>query len=162
VGGAGTGGAPAPWTPQSDPRFGALSQDPAHGNKVTPGSANEAVVGLTLEHEGKVPGPISRSPDPRSEFVDGNGQSWDVKSPVSEEKMPARNRPPPPGTTGPRPGSFVLSSFEQTVSKETTYGNNVMIDTSNLNASDTAALKAWAQGTPPPAALKGKSVVFYP
>jgi hypothetical protein len=63
-------------------RFGPLAMDPAKG-KISPGSVEEAAIGLAAESAGVVPGPITREATGQAEFVDGTGNFWDVKSPVS-------------------------------------------------------------------------------
>jgi hypothetical protein len=154
------------YCPQTDPRFDSLSQDPAHGTgpeSVTPGSLNEAVVGLTLENQGKVPGPIERADRPESEFKDGKGQYWDVKAPVSgvnlpEPAPPKGKKPKPPRAPEDRPGAFKLASFEKTIDKEVAKNNNLMIDTSQMTPADAAALEAYVAGR---SDLNGK-VLFYP
>ncbi|HEY2509955.1 MAG TPA: polymorphic toxin-type HINT domain-containing protein [Polyangiaceae bacterium] len=150
----GPGGSTTPsgaYDPRSDPRFGSLASDPAHGGAQTPGSINEAVVGLTLEHQGAVPGPIQRATDPKSEFTDGTGQKWDVKAPRSGAFLP-------PGKNGqPAKGSFDLGNFEKTVAKEQKNGNNLMVDVSNMTPADAQALKGWVASQPN---LNGK-VLYY-
>jgi len=59
------------------PRLDKLSVDPARGQ--TDGTWGEAEVGLGLEKRGAVHG-ITRSSNPKSEFLDSSGQKWDVKA----------------------------------------------------------------------------------
>lgn len=63
-------------------RFGPLANDPAKGH-LTPGSVEEAAIGLAAEKLGLLPAPIVREKTGLAEFIDANGGLWDVKSPVS-------------------------------------------------------------------------------
>ncbi len=105
-----------------------LAKDPAQGNKVTPKTTQEAKVGLDLEKQGKLDGPITRSPDPRAEFVDAKGQKWDVKTFNS-------NFPP-------KQGGFTPQSAINSMGKDIALGENIIVDTSNMSAQAIADLKA--------------------
>jgi hypothetical protein len=63
-------------------RAPALAYDPAKG-KTSPGSVEEAAVGLAAERAGIVVPPLMRDPSGAAEFIDGAGTCWDVKSPLS-------------------------------------------------------------------------------
>jgi hypothetical protein len=88
-----------------------LARDPAHGNRMTSSSKQEAIVGIALEAAGKLPGPIVREQSGKSEFVDANGQRWDVKAFTS--KYPKRKG----------------------------VGENVILDTRDLDVADQRALQ---------------------
>jgi hypothetical protein len=147
---------PTPYDPRSDPRWNDLSQDPAHNGKVTENSKTEADIGLSLEHDGRLPGPIVRDPTGASEFIDANGQHWDVKSPQSYY----------PGTTNkipPKKGGFTLDpnnkkNFQNKVDSQLQGDENVIINTQNMDPADAQALKDYAASR---SDWTGK-VIFYP
>lgn len=64
------------------PNFKNLSKDPDHNFKITPTSKLEAVSGIEAERLGLIASPIARGP-PGSEFIDGQKNLWDVKTPIS-------------------------------------------------------------------------------
>ncbi len=66
------------FTQEEIPRLDELHRDPAVGEPRADNWA-EAEVGLGLEKQGAVHG-LTRSTDPKAEFVDSTGQSWDVKA----------------------------------------------------------------------------------
>jgi hypothetical protein len=105
----------------------ALASDPAHGGKISPKSIQERTVGLELEKAGKVPGPITRDPSGKAEFIDGAGNKWDVKGFNSD--FP------------PKKGGFSLAKDAGKVDKSLASGENVMLDTSKMKPEDVAALK---------------------
>ncbi|CUI02848.1 hypothetical protein BN2497_473 [Janthinobacterium sp. CG23_2] len=70
----------------ADPRFGALSTDPAHAGKFTVGGLREAMAGLEAEAQGTIRYPISRGPK-EIEFYDADGTPYDVKTPPTIPKV---------------------------------------------------------------------------
>jgi len=104
-----------------------LAQDPAHGGKLDPKGKREREVGLGLEESGEVKGPIVRDPSGDAEFIDGDGQTWDVKGFNS-------NYPP-------NKGGFDVDRDADKVDSELESGENVMIDTEKLTPSDVEALR---------------------
>ena len=104
-----------------------LAKDPAHGGKVSPKSLREAEVGLTLEEQGRLKAPIRREPTGKAEFIDANGQEWDVKA--FNSNYPKRK------------GGFDLQTDMKKVEAEIAKGENVIIDTVDLKAGDLTALK---------------------
>jgi hypothetical protein len=125
-------------------RLQELAKDPAHGGRTSAASRAEAEAGLGLEEGGVLRGPIRRSANPGEEFIDGNGQSWDVKAFRSDVV---------------RRGRFTVDTAMESIGKEIRQsGNNVILDTRNLTADDVAALKNALTQTPD---LLAK-VVFYP
>lgn len=116
-----------PRHPRSAEELEDLARDPAHGGRVTPGSARERDVGLGLEGSGEVAGPITRDPTGSAEFIDGNGQAWDVKGFNSNYT--------------PRKGGFSLERDAGKVERELASGENVMLDTGNLSPEHSQLLK---------------------
>jgi len=102
-----------------------LSRDAAHGGKISLKTIQEARVGLALEEAGKLAPPIARCPNPAAEFIDGNGVMWDVKGFFS----------------GTGRGAFKLVDDLAKVNAELAAGDNVIIDTSKMNAADIQALR---------------------
>ncbi|OKI73951.1 hypothetical protein A6A27_19650 [Micromonospora sp. CB01531] len=143
---------PKPGTPEYDRRVQELAADPAHNGKISAKSRREAEVGLEAEAQGKIPGPIRRAEldntDPafqkdQGEFIDGNGNNWDVKSPV--DTFPAgrqAGQPMPEGTKGRYDGD----EFEQKLADEVDGGQHVIIDSKNLSPSSLADLKRRVAG----------------
>jgi hypothetical protein len=105
-----------------------LAQDPAHGNRLTNNGRDEAVIGLTLETLGYLPGPIVREPSGKAEFVDAKGTQWDVKRFNSHWPI--------------RTGGFELVRAMQQLVDQIQAGENVIIDTTNLKRLDWARLRA--------------------
>ncbi|MFG1501168.1 hypothetical protein ABMA70_13260 [Halobacteriovorax sp. XZX-3] len=62
--------------------FDSLASDPDHNFKQTQTSQLEAVSGLYAQERGIIAAGIERGPE-GTEFVDGNGIFWDVKTPIS-------------------------------------------------------------------------------
>lgn len=125
-------------------RLDDLARDPAHGGQITDATRAEAEVGLGLEESGQVPGPIRRSENPGEEFIDGAGQAWDVKAYRSEAPNGRR--------------VFDLDRSVNQVRSEVRLGENVMIDTRNLDAADAQALRDAVAADPSLA----DNVLFYP
>jgi Flp pilus assembly pilin Flp len=100
-------------------RLNELAKDPGQGGKITPKTLQEARVALDLERSGRLTGPVTRSPDPMADFIDGNGQKWDVKTFNS-------NFPP-------SKGGYTLDASMQQIGRELNRKENVILDTSNLS-----------------------------
>jgi hypothetical protein len=130
---------PEPKPPEPKPKtfqrtqaeMDALASDPAHGGAISPKSIQERTVGLGLEKDGKVPGPITRDPTGAAEFIDGQGTKWDVKGFNSD--FP------------PKKGGFSLARDAGKVDKSLASNENVMLDTSKMKPEDVAALKQEGQ-----------------
>lgn len=151
---AGTDGyrTPAPGTPEYARRVEELAADPAHNGNISAKSRREAEVGLEAEAQGKIPGPIRRAEldnsDPafqkdQGEFVDANGNHWDVKAPA--DIFPAGRYAGQPMPEGMR-GRYNGDDFEQKLADEVTGGQHVVIDTRNLSPSAVADLKRRVAG----------------
>ncbi|MEU8299129.1 hypothetical protein AB0C04_17815 [Micromonospora sp. NPDC048909] len=143
---------PKPGTPEYDRRVEELAADPAHNGNISAKSRREAEVGLAAEAEGKIPGPIRRAEldnsDPafqkdQGEFIDSNGDNWDVKAPA--DVFPAGRHAGQPMPEGMR-GRYDGDEFEQKLADEVAGGQNVVIDTKNLSPSAVADLKSRVAG----------------
>ena len=62
---------------------------------------------------------IRRDPTGKAEFIDGNGQAWDIKSFNSNYK--------------PNKGGFRLDKAMNTIKKSLDENENVIVDTSNMS-----------------------------
>jgi len=120
-----------------------LAKDPAQGGKITPKTLREADVAMGLESRGRLKAPVTREPTGGADFVDGNGQEWDVKQFNS-------NFPP-------EKGGFDLTKSMTKINESLRDGENVIVDSVNMSPSDLNALKqaVQAQGL-------GDKVIFYP
>ena len=100
----------------------ALEEDPAHSGSTRPidieKGQHEARVGLELEERGSLSN-ITRDATGKAEFIDGNGQAWDVKSFNSNYK--------------PNKGGFRLDKAMNTIKKSLFENENVIVDTSNMS-----------------------------
>lgn len=98
-----------------------LALDPAHSGSNRPidieKGQHEARVGLELEERGKLKN-IVRDPTGKAEFIEDNGQAWDMKSFNSNYK--------------PNKGGFRLDKAMNTINKSLEEGENVIIDTINM------------------------------
>ena len=105
-------------------RMAELAADPAHNNSTRAWDIikgkHEAEVGLSLERQGKLTD-IIRDPTGKAEFIEKNGigQKWDIKSFNS-------NYPP-------RKGGFQLEKALNTIEKELSVGENVIVDTTSMS-----------------------------
>ncbi|WP_228468789.1 WXG100 family type VII secretion target [Paenibacillus sp. JNUCC32] len=105
-----------------------LAKDPDHNFKIDDKTKIERQAGLELEVRGELTGPILRDPiTGRGEFVDGNGQVWDVKGFNS-------NYPP-------RKGGFRLDKAIVDIEDELRKGENVILDTTKLSQDHIGQLK---------------------
>ena len=110
--------------PRTAEEYEDLARDPAKGGEITSGSIAEREVGLGLEERGEVPGPIRRDPTGGAEFVDANGQDWDVKAYRSEF-----------------PNGFRPEKIEESLKISKLTNERIMFDTRNLSASDLETLR---------------------
>ncbi|WP_344903471.1 hypothetical protein [Actinomadura meridiana] len=129
-----------PGTPEYQARLTELAKDPAHGGKISAKTEREAEVGLQLERDGLLPGPIKRAPFDEAgmdqgEFVDATGKYWDVKSSPDLQPSYGRN----PGEPIPRPQS--AERFTAMVNKEIGEGRNVIIDPIGMTPERVNAMK---------------------
>ena len=107
-----------PMSPQERAqRLEELAKDPAQGGKATAKTRREAEVGLSMEEQGKLPGPITRDPTGASEFIDATGQKWDVKGWNSQYAPRGYNTP----------DAMAL------IQKEMGVGENVIVDTLKMS-----------------------------
>lgn len=109
-----------------DAKGAALARDPAKGEALQPGGIEEASVAFMAEHYGVLPQPVGRETTGYSEFVDGQGRNWDVKSPLS----------PPPGA------GWVLDVPHQVekVREDLAQGDRILLNLSRCSATDAAAV----------------------
>jgi len=157
---------PKKGTPEYQKRYDELSKDPAHGGKVTRNSKREAEVGLDLESQGRLPGPIQRSPLGKAtdgsgldlgEFFDRSGKAWDVKGfkdkfPLDSKKNPGQTMPE--GTQG----RYSRTKARDTIQKEINGGKNIILDSRDLSPAAHADLDNLVKSEP---GWKGK-VIWYP
>lgn len=113
--------------PRTQQELDDLARDPAHGNQITPKGLHEKKIGLNLESRGQLPGLIQRDSTGAAEFIDANGVKWDIKSFNS-------NFPP-------KKGGFDLNRDLGKIQVELNKGENVILDTTNLNATHTQQLR---------------------
>lgn len=112
---------------RSPEELDALASDPAHGGRIDGKTMREREVGLGAEARGLVSGPIRRDPTGAAEFIDSDGQAWDVKGFRSD--FP------------PKSGGFDLARDLGKVERELAAGHNVIIDTEKLDERDLGELK---------------------
>jgi hypothetical protein len=144
---SGSGGTPSsadpqytPGTPEYQARISELSKDPAKGGASKPSSVREAQVGLQLEADGQVPGPITRAPldavgKDQGEFLDGTGQRWDVKS--SPDLRPSYRT----GAGQPISNPQSAGGFTSMINKSLGQGENVMLDPDGMSPGRLAQLQ---------------------
>jgi len=129
-----------PGTPEYEARISDLSKDPAKGGVPKPQSVREAQVGLQLERDGQVPGPITRAPfdaagKDQGEFVDSAGQHWDVKS--SPDFRPSYRE----GAGQPIDNPQTTERFTTMINDQLTDGKNVMLDPDGMSPGRLAQLQ---------------------
>ncbi|MFI0351589.1 Hint domain-containing protein [Actinomadura sp. 9N407] len=135
--GVGSGpGTPEPGTPEYQQRIDELSQDPSHVGKVTPQQIREAEVGLELERRGDLPGPIKRAPKingkDTGEFVDANGQHWDIKGFTDiYQGGPKKGQPMPPNARGRYDRQEAISAINHELAQNPV--EKVILDPKNLS-----------------------------
>jgi hypothetical protein len=99
-------------------RLRELAQDPAHSNLITRKGLHEAEVGLALEENGQLLGPIQRDSTGRAEFIDAHSVRWDIKSFNSHHP--------------PSKGGYELNDCLSKIAHELVKDENVIIDTTDL------------------------------
>jgi hypothetical protein len=105
-------------------RYQHLARDPAHGGKIGPKSLRESAVGLALEHQSRLAGPISRYPTAAAEFSDANGHAWDVK-----------------GWHSGFPSGYNRDRALAEICSEIAKNENVIIDTAKMSEAHIAELR---------------------
>jgi hypothetical protein len=130
----------APGTPEYDARISELSKDPAQGGASKALNVREAQVGLQLEGDGQVPGPITRAPfdaagKDQGEFIDSTGQHWDVKS--SPDLRPSYRT----GAGQPIANPQTTQEFTTMINDELGEGQNVMLDPDGMSPARLAQLQ---------------------
>ncbi len=103
-----------------------LARDPASGGTVDADSLREAEVGVLLDQRGDLPGPLRRDASGAGEFFDANGELWDIKAFRSTR---------PDGSP-----NFVLEAALSSIQGEFLAGENIILDTLNLDEADLSAL----------------------
>ena len=98
-------------------RLEELAKDPAHGGKISDKTIQEARVGLEAEARGDLPGPITRDPSGAAEFIDGQGELWDVK-----------------GFNTDYANGYDLGSAMEKIGRSIDQGENVLLDPSKMNS----------------------------
>ena len=104
-----------------------LAKDPAHGGRMTATSKREALVGYSLESEGRLLAPIHREATGSAEFVDGSGQRWDVKA--FNSRYPIHR------------GGFLLTRAISKIEGQFRSGENVILDVVDLKPHDAKLLR---------------------
>lgn len=132
--------------PELASRIEKLSLDPAKGGKPTPGSVEEAQVGIYAELAGVVAPPIIREETGAAEFVDENQIKYDVKSPKS----------PPPGA------KWAFDAAHQIVKirHDQSNGEKVLLNLSKCTPGDTSTLILEIMQNLNPEELKNLSILM--
>ena len=130
---------PDPGTPEYDHRLQELAKDPAKSGAIGRKSRREAEVALDLERRGDLPGPVKRQPldnsDPShqsdlGDYVDADGQRWDVKGPTDTfPDGPRAGQKMPEG----QKGRYERSRLENAIGEEIAHGQHVILDTRHLS-----------------------------
>lgn len=124
-------------------RYQALALDPAHIGQISEKTLRESGVGLALESQGRLPGPITRYPTPAAEFTDASGQAWDVKT--FNSGFP------------PEKGGFAVEKSLKEIQSEIGKNENIILDTKDMTPDHIQQLRdAISQ-----AGLNGK-VIWFP
>ncbi|MFQ6391995.1 hypothetical protein ACLMAJ_00930 [Nocardia sp. KC 131] len=145
---AGTGNSTnTPGTSEYERRIEELAKDPAKNGASSPQSKREAEVGLQAEHDGSIPGPITRAqPGPngedQGEFIDSNNERWDVKS--SPDSQPGYR----PGAGQPIPNPQTDEQFTKMIDKDIATGENVLLDPDGMSAARRAHLDQLVANNP--------------
>lgn len=97
-------------------------------------------MGLQMERDGQVPGPITRAPldaagKDQGEFIDSTGQRWDVKS--SPDLQPSYR----PAAGQPITNPQTTQEFIKTINDELADGENVMLDPDGMSPTRLAQLQ---------------------
>ena len=124
---------------------------------------------LDLEDKGRLPKEVRRpvKGDGHSgDIVDGANKDWDFKRPrsraelisdIQREAVAKGRQPPNFAPAQVVEGEFELTKTLNAIRSEIAAGENVIIDTSKLNAADLATLEQAIKSTP----LEAR-VIFYP
>ncbi|MGY3779368.1 hypothetical protein [Isobaculum melis] len=102
-----------------------LATDPAIGFRITEKTKAEREVGLALEALGEVQD-ISREPSGKADFIDSEGQKWDVKAYQSYLFKSNQNQ---------------IAEMIKSIQKSLSEQENVMIDTRGLSKTDFTTLQ---------------------
>lgn len=121
------------------------------GKQPTPAQAakgrREGEIAIGCEEAGAVPGPVTRPTQKgQGDFIDGNGNRWDIKGFKSPENLP-------PGASG----AYTDKEATAKIVAELAHGRNVVLDLSDLNAADRESLKRLVQNNPD---WHGKVVIY--
>ncbi|MYR07541.1 hypothetical protein GTV32_15070 [Gordonia sp. SID5947] len=138
---------PDPGTAEFDARVQELGHDPSHqGVPLDAKGIQEVSVGLAAERQGIIPGPIERAElgpagEDRGDFVDANGDRWDVKS--SPDMRPSY---------ADRPGEPIKpksdEKFIRSIDRELDKGENILMDTDGMSPERQAHLRELIDGKP--------------
>ncbi|MEU0874148.1 hypothetical protein [Nocardia brasiliensis] len=136
-----------PGTDEYQRRLDELAKDPAKNGASNPQSRREAEVGLQAEHDGLIPGPITRAqPGPngedRGEFVDSNNERWDVKS--SPDSQPGYR----PGAGQPITNPQTDADFTKMIDKDLATGEKVLVDPDGMSPARRAHLEEMVANNP--------------
>ncbi|WP_206055250.1 hypothetical protein [Nocardia sp. CS682] len=128
-------------------RVDELARDPAKNGASSPQSRREAEVGLQAEHDGAIPGPITRAqPGPngedQGEFVDSKNERWDVKS--SPDSHPSYR----PEAGKPIPNPQTDEAFTRMVDKDIATGEKVLLDPDGMSPARRAHLEQLVANNP--------------
>jgi hypothetical protein len=134
-------------------RLKELAKDPDKGGQVTDSSKREAEVALALEDAGRLPPPVrrpARGDGHSGDFVDGTGQDWDMKAPMSRSKLIEKKeadaaragRPVKIDPAVAQRGEFEASRVLNAIRREVGANEKVVIDAAGLTPEDLATLKA--------------------
>ncbi|MEC3893523.1 hypothetical protein [Nocardiopsis sp. LDBS1602] len=157
---------PEPGSLEYEHRINELSEDPASGpaNTEHKKAANnrEAEVGLAAERQGLVKPPIKRGDvehsngitKDRGDFIDAEGQPWDVKG--FRDTIPHGPMAGKP-TTGK--SAFTTAKAEQSINRELEGGKNVILDMNALSdPTNREILKNFVESNPD---WDGKVIFIY-
>lgn len=130
-----------PGTPEYDQYVNELAQDSAHGGQVTAKSLQEAKVAVQAEADGLVDGPLTRPElgpggEDQGDFVDGNGQRWDIKS--SPDLRPSTASQ---GAGTPIPNPQSTQDFTEMINDSLADRENVLLDPDGMSAARLAQLQ---------------------
>jgi hypothetical protein len=142
---------PTRGTPEYDQRVDELAQDPSHQGQVGPKARREAEVGLELERRGDLKGPIRRAPKingrDTGEFVDADGQHWDIKAWADTFPAgPRAGQPMPPGTRGRYSRADVENQIRHELSQNPP--ENVIVDPANMSPQALADVRSLVASHP--------------
>lgn len=116
---------------RTEEELASLADDPAHRGSTRQSdilkAEQERRVGLRMEEQGKLEGPITRDPNPAGgEFIDANNQVWDVKQYRSD--FP------------PKSGGYTVEGSMESIMDSLNKGENVIVDTSHMTPEHIAEL----------------------